>query len=695
MKAPATRAFLLVLALCSGTSCAYEATAPPAALEKVVSLLKELKGRIEADGESEQKSYDKFASWCEKTLERKAADIAAAKESIEELQNLIFKLKGDLGSHGADIKQLEKDIAANQGSQREAAEVRDKENGEYQEERTESEQCIGALEAAVKILTGAGAKKGFLETMQQAQLLSVVAGVRGVLHEQQVSKSISDKDLQLIKRFVDQPDAFFGKRSEGVSAAQIAHNPFGDFAPQSGQIQGILKGMYDAFTSGLEKSNAEEAEKQKAHEELMATKKQELATLKETLAQQSMSEAEKTQKLADSRAEIDDTKVQLKADEKFFSESKTSCRIKADQWEERTRLRKEELEGISKAIEILDSPEAKKTFKSATTSLLQLSAVPRSSAYGQLRALATKYGSLSLAKIAAQVKSGGHFDKVIVMIDQMVELLRNEEQEDIKHRDRCQNGLNDNKYSREDLASAIDRAEKELARMTDAETKMEAQIVTLEEDIKTTKAEMVQRKEMRADEVTQFKDALKDDADAVGVLAEAQEALSEFYRNNPALVQKEDPKDEQRPSTNWEGGDYKGRRKESTGVLAILALLKEDIEKEMKVSREEEAASQIKYEADRKAMQDSVNAQLASKTQTEKDLAELQGKMADKQEEIDQTTQDLGSAKEMQKTLESDCDWVKTHFDSRREKRKNEIDALAEAKNILAGADAGEDDLDA
>ena len=39
---------------------------------KVVELIQELKAKIEADGKAEQKVYDKFACWCEKTTARKA-----------------------------------------------------------------------------------------------------------------------------------------------------------------------------------------------------------------------------------------------------------------------------------------------------------------------------------------------------------------------------------------------------------------------------------------------------------------------------------------------------------------------------------------------------------------------------------------------------------------------------------------------
>merc|ERR1712224_813096 len=185
---------------------------------------------------------------------------------------------------------------------------------------------------------------------------------------------------------------------------------------------------------------------------------------------------------------------------------------KAGEWAERTRLRTEELQGINKAVEILSSPEARRTFQAATTTLLQVSNNgDRSDAYGQLRKLATQYHSLSLASIAAAVKTGGHFDKVIVMIDQMISLLRKEDQDDIAHRDRCQGGENKNNVDREDLAHDIEKEGEALERMADTEKELKMQLEKLEEDIKTTKDEMAERLEMRNEEAAEFKQALKDD----------------------------------------------------------------------------------------------------------------------------------------------------------------------------------------
>merc|ERR1719301_107296 len=101
---------------------------------------------------------------------------------------------------------------------------------------------------------------------------------------------------------------------------QTGNNPFGDYAPQSTQIQGILKGMYDAFTADLEKDNAAEAESQKSFEALMATKKQELETLQATLQAQESDHAAKNKQLKESQVLKDDTTEQLNADEAFFSD---------------------------------------------------------------------------------------------------------------------------------------------------------------------------------------------------------------------------------------------------------------------------------------------------------------------------------------------------------------------------------------
>merc|ERR1719310_1720984 len=78
-----------------------------------------------------------------------------------------------------------------------------------------------------------------------------------------------------------------------------------------------------------------------------------------------MEKAELTKKLADDKVLLKDTKEQLAADKKFFAETKQDCKDNAVAWAQRSRIRTEELQGMTKALEILTSDEAKKTFESA------------------------------------------------------------------------------------------------------------------------------------------------------------------------------------------------------------------------------------------------------------------------------------------------------------------------------------------
>jgi len=430
------------LCLCWGLVPAGAARLVQTPVARVVGLIKDLEAKIQSDGLAETQSYDKYACWCQDTLARKASDISTSKEQIASAETKIKELMAEIATHGEEIKNIKADIKDNVESTRDATEVRNKEKMDYNDKKTESEQCIGALEAAIRVLTGAGAsKKGFLETLQEAKLLSVAAGIRGVLASSQVSQAVSAQDLGVVRQFSERPEDFVGSRTGGLSAAQIAQNPFGDYAPQSTQIQGILKGMYDTFVADMEKANAEEAEAQKAFEELMATKRAEMQTLQLTLDKQNLDKADKTKDLADTEQLKDDVTAQLQADEVFFEDTKAACKTKADEWNERSRLRTEELMGIRKAVEILSGPEAQETFENSTATFVQVSAHGRGRAgtYERLRSLARRHGSSSLLELAAKVKAGGHFDAVIASIDQMIQLLRKEEQDDIQHRDRCQN----------------------------------------------------------------------------------------------------------------------------------------------------------------------------------------------------------------------------------------------------------------
>merc|ERR1719424_1186862 len=90
------------------------------------------------------------------------------------------------------------------------------------------------------------------ETIQEVKLLSTLGALRGVIGSSVVRHQVSEQNLNMVRQFIDRPDDFFGAKT-GSSQLQTANNPSGDYAPQSSQIQGILKQMHDDFTADLAK----------------------------------------------------------------------------------------------------------------------------------------------------------------------------------------------------------------------------------------------------------------------------------------------------------------------------------------------------------------------------------------------------------------------------------------------------------
>merc|ERR1719389_1493718 len=260
---------------------------------------------------------------------------------------------------------------------------------------------------------------------------------------------------------------------------------------QSTVIQGILSQMKDDFEKELGTSAEEEAAAQEAHDKLMETKRSDLALLEATLVKTKKSQGEDTMQLAEDQEEREETKIQLKADEKFFDETKKACSAKAEQWSGRSRSRTEELAAIDEAVGILTSPEAKATFANSTSTFffLQTSEVEngpkRAAAFNILKKVAQNSHSLRLASLASSVSTTGHFDQVIKDIDLMIANLRAEEKADIEHRDWCESEQksaefkNENlQYDQEQLSQKISRAEDQKAKLdeeiqkTDAEKNM-------------------------------------------------------------------------------------------------------------------------------------------------------------------------------------------------------------------------------
>jgi len=328
-------------------------------------------------------------------------------------------------------------------------------------------------------------------------------------------------------------------------------------------------------------------------------------------------------------------------------------------------------------------------------------------AYGVLKTLARKHHSLRLASLAAtlrvaQIPDGGamaSFAPVITAIDKMIAELRIEEQEDIEHRDWCEANENKLNNQKDDLKYKIGQTEGEIERLEHQNDQLGQSIEQVGQEIKQTQEEMEEALATRNKETEEFREALKDDTDAVALLAQAIEALTAFYNNNKIplalLGQKRAPEYTQdpdvAPETPGMDAPYGGAKSESQGIIAILKMLKEDLQKEINEAKKAEEQAAGEFAQQRQTAQATLDAQERKQTELKKQKAEIDDKVNDAEKEISAHKDQNEAKTEELKALAPNCEWLKGAFDKRLEARKNEIDGLIQAKATLAGA--GDDSL--
>merc|ERR1719152_421690 len=127
---------------------------------------------------------------------------------------------------------------------------------------------------------------------------------------------------------------------------------------------------------------------------------------------------------------------------------------------------------------------------------------------------------------------------------------------------------------------------------------------------------------------------------------------------------------------------YKTKGEESSGVIRLIDLLVNDVEKENQVMTLDEEDAQKDYEkmmanAAAKRAEDSkvMNDKSAALAETEESLVNNKGAL-----------QNMNIEKLISE-LHAECDWLLKYYDARAEARTGEIESLGKAKDVLSGAD--------
>jgi len=208
------------------------------------------------------------------------------------------------------------------------------------------------------------------------------------------------------------------------------------------------------------------------------------------------------------------------------------------------------------------------------------------------------------------------------------------------------------------------------------------EIAAAEAEIAETETEKLKASETRQEENSEFQATVKDQRDAQAILNKALNRLKQFYKKKGFLQAPGD-------ALGDAPDDFKAYKKNSAaaGVLQLISNVIEDSEKTEKECISAEETSQTEYETfignandSIKALKNEVTCKREQTADTKAELSTLKGDHTDLGNQLTA----LGNES---KDLHTQCDFLLKNFDIRQQAHASEMEALANAKAILSGAD--------
>ena len=700
------------LLLCSWSCAALTLQTEANPIRKVVTLLQDMQKEIEAEGEKEKGLYDKFMCYCDGNTDGMSKSAEEAAQRITELKSKLEAEKSEKAQLDQELMQHKQDREMAKADLAQATQIREKEHNEYVEFSTDQKSNLDAMTGAIAALEK-GMGKAFLQGGSAGRLIKVV----------QASSSVDDYERSSVMAFLS------GKQ-----------NPFGDYSSQSGEIVGILKAMKDEMDKDLGGAVSAEEEAAKGFGELAAAKKAQIAAAGEAIEAKTKRSGELAVSVVTTADDIEDTTAELSDTQAFLANLASQCATKKNEWDERSKIRTEEVAAISEAIKILNDDDALDLFKK-TLSLSQ-----ETHKFGFLQ----KKSSVSVAARARDVlsslmqKNSPHkqqleliefglkakkvdFTKVISMIDGMVLVLKEEQKNDDAQKAFCDKDMAAKEDEKKDTESAISTSEAFIEETTAASEETAEEIAALQKDIKALDKAVAEATEQRKEEHSDFLQFQTENNAALQLIEKAKNRLYKFYRPN---LYKEAPKqeltDEEKilaasgrsdmiateapvmiagttqtvfvqfrahvrkaapppPPDTW--GAYQKKDGKSNGVIGLMDMLMKELQGDVTEATHDEETSQKDYE---RLMGDSQ----ASRAQNVESITDKEGAKADMDVKVEQTKQqkasqetELGNVKQYIVQLHASCDFLVENFDLRKAARTNELESLANAKSVLSGAD--------
>jgi len=455
---------------------------------------------------------------------------------------------------------------------------------------------------------------------------------------------------------------------------------------QSNEIVGVLKQLKEEMEGDLAEAQKTENQRAAAFAELRAAKKQEIDTGYKMSEEKEDQLAEQDNALAEAKEDLGQEEASLSADQKFMANLKDTCAEADKNFESRKAARQQEQTAISETIEILTQDQARDAmtgtfnFLQLSSSRAQQSQHRRQSAANALRLAARKAHDPALSVLATSVELDA-FSRVKKAIDDMITMLNQQQEDEVKKTDWCKSELQSNEMATARMETQQADIEAQIAKLESNIQELESGIADAKSQIASTQVNLQKATMTRKQENLDYQKVVSDQTVTIEVLEKALDKLATYYD----LVQTGGKSWIQRQTPDVPQMEYK-KSAGATGVMEMIEKLVYDSRELMSNSKKAESEAQASYEkliADSNASIRALQSEVVSKTQAKVD-AEKDHR--DAKADLAETIRELEGLAKYNAEMHAECDYVLKNFDLRQQSRREEIVALQQAKQILNGA---------
>lgn len=673
------------------------ATAAVTPIEKVITLIDDMKKKVEAEGRTEAKAYGDFACFCKKTTGIKSASIIKENDNIDALSaNIADKTQSKEGD-STELRKRKNDQVKFSMQVQESAANWAKALSQYQVEEADYNKAISSLRKAIKAMKASkpsaasflSVRTDLSETLALADALNLVTAPK--------RKAITS--LLQGKAGVDPKDP--------------------EYDYHSNDIIELLEQLHKEFTAEKKELDSEHNKAKKAHEALQASLKKKMSTNQDAMDALVKSIAKLSKEIAKHREDLDNSEETLKDDRAYLTDLTGRCEARANDFDQRSSMRNDEVTALSTALKVLkdevqpaDKVNVRALFlqkvhafarsETVGNQVLEPKVVPstaRSLSFLQLhgalsqqdrahRALAmlstegARLNSLVLTALAAQ-SAADPFKKVKGLIQKLIERLLAESQAEATKKGFCDTELGKARKDRDFRYEESRDLSADLAGLEAKEDALTEEIKLLTKQLKQEKAALEETTKDRKEEKAANLETLTTSKEGHEAVSEALLVLRSFYKQaaKAALLQAS-PVDEDTAGAGF-SGSYQGQQSGSKSVLALLETIQSDFDRTIRATEAAEEAAHRDFVDFTQASKSSIASKTTKKELDQQDLKTTKTNIETKTGDLVTAMDLLDSALKEIEELKPTCIDTGMSYSERVKKREEEMAALKKALCIL------------